>query len=49
MSEDEPNSKRQRLNTLDQLKALSVVVADTGEVHAINKYSPQGEPHKLPY
>ena len=39
---EEPINKRQRLNTLDQLKSLSMVVADTGEVHAINKYCPQG-------
>lgn len=41
---DEPNSKRQRVNALDALKAMTVVVADTGEVNAIDKYCPEGKP-----
>lgn len=42
---DQPPLKKQRsvsdLNQLDQLKQLTTVVADTGDVSAIKKFSPQ--------
>ena len=44
MAEFEQASKRLKSNSnaLDQLKEVTVVVADTGEVSAIQKYGPQG-------
>lgn len=36
----EPQTKRQAVTALDQLKALTVVVADTGDFEAIAKYKP---------
>ena len=48
MSENLPSNKRARvdpvpeLNSLEQLKLVSVVVADTGEFSTIKVYNPQG-------
>ncbi|XP_033740159.1 transaldolase-like isoform X1 [Pecten maximus] len=36
----EPQTKRQALTALDQLRDLTVVVADTGDFEAIGKYKP---------
>lgn len=45
VSVDQPPLKKQRtvsdLNQVDQLKQLTTVVADTGDVNAIKKFSPQ--------
>jgi len=45
VSTDQPPLKKQRtvsdLNQVDQLKQLTTVVADTGDVNAIKKFSPQ--------
>ena len=45
--EDHPSKKSKAESTLDQLKSMTVVVADTGEVSTIQKFSPQGWSHQF--
>lgn len=37
---DSPVKKRKMVSSLDQLKGLTVAVADTGDIHAISRYKP---------
>mmetsp|Transcript_31335 Transcript_31335/g.47604 ORF Transcript_31335/g.47604 Transcript_31335/m.47604 type:complete len:88 (-) Transcript_31335:752-1015(-) len=42
MSESEPAAKKQKTETqLEQLKAITTIVADTGDIEAIRKFKPQ--------
>mmetsp|Transcript_16043 Transcript_16043/g.19592 ORF Transcript_16043/g.19592 Transcript_16043/m.19592 type:complete len:326 (-) Transcript_16043:1828-2805(-) len=41
MSEEQPTKKQKLENQFDQLKALTTIVADTGDIEAIRKFKPQ--------
>lgn len=41
MSEEQPTKKQKIENQFDQLKALTTIVADTGDIEAIRKFKPQ--------
>jgi len=41
MSEEQPNKKTRVENQFDKLKALTTIVADTGDIEAIRKFKPE--------